>query len=170
MTHWHRQGLFHRAIQRFLLPVTAATATVRTARVALDYWEHDPADFDYYVKNPTVDDLPVLLRKFDEEGLEVWPWVWTHPNNDGPHHVFVGMTKRTVQDIQRLRKESPQNNILIVATEDSLLAAADGSMDVYHECQCGIVTDARLQLLHSDAKILMLNDERVIAFDYLTIS
>lgn len=138
----------------------------------LDYYQHDPKEFDYYVKNPTVDDLPILLRKFDDEGQDVWPWVWTHPNENGPHYVFVGMTAASVRRIQELRRQSAQNNILVVASEEILNSAAkDAGVDssVYNECHCGIVTDADLQLLHVKSKILMLDDERIIAFDYLTI-
>ena len=147
-----------------------------TAYTNLDYeykQHHDPNDFDYYVKNPTADDLPVLLQKFDEEGLDVWPWVWTHPNENGPHHVFVGMDGHAVKRIEELRRASSQNNILIVASTETLDKAAEeagyNSTDIYNDCHCGIVTDAELQLLHVKSKILMLDDERVIAFDYLTI-
>jgi hypothetical protein len=66
------------------------TMTTTTRRARLDYWDHDPNDFDYYVVNPTADDLPTLLRKFDHDGLDVWPWIWTQPNEHGPHYVFVG--------------------------------------------------------------------------------
>mmetsp|Transcript_61942 Transcript_61942/g.151358 ORF Transcript_61942/g.151358 Transcript_61942/m.151358 type:complete len:211 (-) Transcript_61942:866-1498(-) len=143
----------------------------------LDYeykQQHDPNDFDYYVKNPTVDDLPILLQKFDEEGLDVWPWIWTHPNENGPHHVFVGMTGESVKRIVELRRaSSPQNNILVVASTETLEEAAHeagyDSTDIYNDCNCGIVTDSELELLHVKSKILMLDDERVIAFDYLTI-
>lgn len=139
-----------------------------------EYCEHNANDFDYYVKNPTAEDLPTLLHKFDVEGQEVWPWIWTHPNADGPHHVFLGVNGHVIERIQELRKESPQNNILIIVpNEESLHAAAKASnvsTNVYAECQCGIVTNAKLQLLNSSAKILMLDDERVIAFDYLLIS
>ena len=143
---------------------------VSVNRTSCDYWDHNPQDFDCYVRNPTIADLPVLLDKFDNEGLEVWPWIWTHPNEDGPHHVFVGVNEHIVQQIQELRKASPQNNILVIASQDSLQKAAKGHLEIYDECHCGLVTDAQMQLLHHEAKILMLSDERVIAFDFLTIS
>lgn len=135
------------------------------------YWEHDPKDFDFYITNPTAKDLPVLLHKFDVEGLEVWPWIWTHPNNDGPHYVFYGINETIVQQIREIRAASPQNNILIIAASSkSLEEAAGDDPDVYIRCHCGIVTDSPVELLNHEAKILMLKDERVIAFDYLTIS
>ncbi len=137
----------------------------------LDYWEHDPSDFDFYVSKPSVKDLPILLHKFDVEGLEVWPWIWTHPNNDGPHHVFVGISEDSLDEIQRLRNESNQNNILVIASEDELkeVALKRNDPDIYERCQCGLVIDSQLELLNHEAKILMLDDERVIAFDRLIL-
>ena len=35
-----------------------------------------------------------LLNQFDEHGKEVWPWIWTHPNANGPHFVFIGVTSK----------------------------------------------------------------------------
>ena len=140
-------------------------------------YEHDAKDFDYYLPNPTVDDLPVLLHKFDHENQEVWPWIWTHPNENGPHHVFIGktITSDIVHRIQKLRSESPRNNILILITdkdEASLhRAAVEAGTDegIFARCHCGIVTGVSLTLLNVEHKILMLDDERVVAFDYLTI-
>jgi hypothetical protein len=135
------------------------------------YWEHDPKDFDFYITNPTAKDLPLLLHKFDVEGLDVWPWIWTHPNNDGPHYVFCGVNKHVVQQIREIRAASPQNNILIIAPSQAILDEAAGDdPEVYNRCHCGIVTDSTLELLNHEAKILMLKDERIVAFDYLIIS
>ncbi len=139
-------------------------------------YTHKVEDFDYYLQNATVDDLPVLLHKFDHEGQDVWPWIWTHPKEDGPHHVFVGktITSDIVHRIQKIRSESPQNNILILIAENEASlhqAAAEAGTDasVFDRCHCGIVTGVSLELLNVEHKILMLDDERVIAFDYLTI-
>lgn len=139
-------------------------------------YEHDPRDFDYYIQKPTADDLPTLLHKFDDDGLEVWPWIWTHPNDNGPHYVFIGktVTSTIVQRIQEIREESPQNNILIIISDDESTlqqAAKEAGADesVFDRCHCGIVTGANLELLNIKNKILMLDDERVITFDYLTI-
>jgi len=150
------------------LPVSAVGVSLSLQpKTRLEYWKHDKRDFDVYVENPTAQDLPRLLHQFDKQGLEVWPWIWTHPNENGPHYVFIGVSKDTIAHIERLRRESEQNNILIIASQQDLDACADP--DVYHRCQCGLVTDAKLQLLNHEAKILMLDDERVIAFDSLTI-
>lgn len=142
-------------------------------------YEHDPSDFDVYLSHPTADDLPLLLHKFDREGQEVWPWIWTHPNDNGPHHVFVIQGDRVSHDImeriQQLRKASAQNNILILLDQedDSLLersAKAHGMRpDMFRACHAGIVTGVKVKLLNIPHKILMLDDERVIAFDYLTV-
>mmetsp|Transcript_13077 Transcript_13077/g.15943 ORF Transcript_13077/g.15943 Transcript_13077/m.15943 type:complete len:180 (+) Transcript_13077:547-1086(+) len=137
----------------------------------LECWEHDPKDFDLYISKPTIKDLPILLRKFDKEGLEVWPWIWTHPNNDGPHFVFVGVNEESLLQIQRLRDESNQNNILIIASEENLkrVAMARNDPDIYERCQCGLVVDRKVELLNHEDKILMLDDQRVVAFDCLTL-
>jgi hypothetical protein len=142
-------------------------------------YEHDPSDFDVYLSHPTADDLPLLLHKFDREGQDVWPWIWTHPNDSGPHHVFViqgeNLSRDIMERIQLLRKASAQNNILILLDQedDSLLerSAKDHGMppDMFRACHAGIVTGVKVELLNIPHKILMLDDERVIAFDYLTV-
>lgn len=151
--------------------VTSGSSSRNENITRLEYWDHDPKDFDVYISNPTLQDLPTLLEKFDKEGLEVWPWIWTHPNDDGPHHVFVGISQRVLAQIQQLRNESCQNNILIIAPEGRLreVAAACNDPGVYARCQCGLVVDSKVELLNHEAKILMLDDERVIAFDCLTL-
>ena len=174
----------------------------------MEYWDHNPEDFDYYVTRSemTKDHLPILLRKFDHEHLDVWPWIWTHPNNDGPHHVYIGINYDVLDEIMKLcnGEHSEQNNILIDASEEALRKVAmehihihkqrykkreddndhdddDDSdsddhddddhdcMSIYSRYQCGLVTDSQLELLNEDAKILMLDDERVVAYDFLTV-
>jgi hypothetical protein len=140
-------------------------------------YKHDPADFDYYVRHPTADDLPVLLEKFDHQQQEVWPWIWTHPNDNGPHHVFVGkaLTAELLEKLERIRAESPQNNILLLlSTPEENATTVPGMQQgtvatILERCHCGVVTGAKLELLNAEHKILMLDDERVVAFDYLTI-
>jgi hypothetical protein len=159
---------------------TAAIATVSTnhhqhhdRRVTrLDYWHHDPNDFDVYIRNPTAEDLPKLLHKFDEEGLEVWPWIWIHPNANGPHHVYVGLDSSTVEEIIRIRAASPNHNILIIADQATLdEATAQYPPGILADCHCGLVTDVgnSIALCNTDAKLIMLQDERVIAYDHLTV-
>lgn len=137
----------------------------------MDYLEHDEEDYDIYIKNPTVDDLPYLLNQFDEHGKEVWPWIWTHPNEAGPHIVYIGVNVDTLEQIRKLRSKSTAYNILVIASEEVIVQAANDAGDpkVYEETHCGIVSDATLELLNVNEKILMLSDERVISFDSLTI-
>lgn len=151
--------------------LAAFMETTRTIKTQMDYLEHDYQDYDIYIKNPTAKDLPYLLNQFDEHGKEVWPWIWTHPNDAGPHFVFVGVNVDTLNQIRRLRSKSTSYNILVIASEESMIRAANeaGDPNVYEETHCGIVTDATLELLNAEAKILMLSDERVISFDSLTI-
>ena len=73
--------------------------------------------------------------------------------------------------IKKLRAWSDRNNILVVAGEEELReASGEEGMEVYERCHCGIVMDAELELLNEESKILMLSDERVIAYDYLVRS
>merc|ERR1740133_395139 len=151
---------------------TIMDTTTRTMTTRMDYLEHDPQDYDIYISNPTANDLPYLLNQFDEHGKEVWPWIWTQQNETGPHFVFVGVNIDTLDRIRRLRLTSPTYNILLIASEESIREAATeaGDPNIYDDTHCGIVSDASLKLLNVEAKILMLSDERVIAFDSLTIA
>ena len=137
----------------------------------MDYLEHDPRDYDIYIKHPTANDLPYLMYQFEVHGKEVWPWIWIHPNESGPHHVFVGVNVDTLHQIRQLRSESSAFNILLIASKESLLEAAKafGNHNIYDETFCGIVSDAKLELLNVEEKLLMLSDERVIAYSSLTI-
>ena len=156
---------------RTALGIFMENVSTTTITTQMDYLEHDANDYDIYIRNPTAKDLPYLLNQFDEHGKEVWPWIWTHPNDAGPHYVFIGVNVDTVEQIRKLRSKSISYNILVIASEESMIQAANeaGDPNVYEETHCGIVNDATLELLNSEAKILMLSDERVISFDSLTI-
>lgn len=146
-------------------------ARLDTMVTRMDYLEHDPEDYDIYIQNPKASDLPYLLHQFQEHGKEVWPWIWCHPNEAGPHFVFVGVNCDTLDAIRRLRAKSNSYNILLIASEKEIRDASTnaGDPNIYETTHCGIVSDASLELLNVQAKILMLSDERVIAFDSLTI-
>jgi len=163
------QQLFISVARMMETTITNISLTITTQ---LDYLEHDPQDYDIYIKNPTAGDLPYLLSQFDAHGKEVWPWIWTHPNATGPHFVFVGVTHDTLRRIRQLRSISSTYNILVIASEESIREAAMEVDDpnIYAETYCGVVTDTSLELLNVEAKILMLSDKRVIAFDSLTIA
>jgi hypothetical protein len=86
-------------------------------------WRPVRRDFDIYIDkhDVQVSDLWKLVRAFQRDGLEVWPWVWTQPNNDGPHHVFVGpVTVDTVNQIQYVKRHIPNVNILVITDTYSL--------------------------------------------------
>lgn len=101
------------------------------------------------------------MQKF-QEGKEVWPWIWCQPNENGPHHVFVGsLADSVLQQIQELL-QNPSNNVLIITTSEELSRVSSSMVE-----RCGIVTDASVSLINAKDKILMLDDERVIAFDHL---
>ena len=50
------------------------------------------AEFDVYLEKTKRTDLKKLVHEF-ESGKNVWPWVWTKRNENGPHYVFVGSNK-----------------------------------------------------------------------------
>jgi len=77
------------------------------------------------------------------------------------------VNRETLDRIRQLRSISPTYNILLIATEDAIREAAkeDDDPNIYDETYGGIVSDASLELLNVEATILMLSDERVIAFD-----
>lgn len=186
------------SILAYCLVVASITQHKKNPATQMEYWDHNPKDFDYYITKSQMskDHLPILLHKFDHENLDVWPWIWTHPNNDGPHHVYIGINHDILDDIEKLcsGENSEQINILIVASEGALRKVAmerkqkscradkkrdsehsddddkdDDCMNIYCRYQCGLVIDSQLELLNEDAKILMLNDERVVAYDFITI-
>ena len=74
-------------------------------------------------------DLAALLAVWTEsEGEETWPWVWTWKNENGPHHVFVGVDGQTLEQCRRVADASPQNNLtLILQPGHPLLLADDAS-------------------------------------------
>ncbi|GMH85235.1 hypothetical protein TrVE_jg5415 [Triparma verrucosa] len=133
---------------------------------------------DLYIKNPKVSDLRILYSRW-ASGSDVWPWIWCHRNANGPHHVFVlsstdlntEQAKALLQQIERLAKSSPNNNIVVIVDNESKLASAPGSpgLDWFYKNRCGLV-EGRVKLFDADSKILMLDDERVIAFDSCSIA
>lgn len=127
--------------------------------------DDDPEDFDCYIHSPTVDDLPLLLSKFEDDGLDVWPWVWIHANENGPHHVFVGINDHVLKRLVELRTESCQNNLLLIVQDEKDVA---GYGEILQESHCGVIVGT-IELLHPRDRILMLEDERIIVFDTLTM-
>ena len=60
-----------------------------------------------------------------------------------------------------------RNNITLIESEDTLLRLRPRQF--YERCQCGMI-DERVQLMDVRAKIMMLEDERIICFDRCTIA
>ena len=150
-----------RAVAPFLLIGGGAVGSENTT--ACDYWEHDKKDFDLYIDKPKGKDLPVLLREF-QNGKEVWPWIWCQPNENGPHHVFAcALTPQILSEIRELLK-NPNNNVLIITTPEQLAKVPPKLVEM-----CGLVTDANVEIINMSDRILMLDDERVIAFDQIRI-
>ena len=135
------------------------------ARELLDRRERRDGEFDLYMNKVEKGDLKTLVNEF-AKGKNVWPWVWTHRNENGPHFVFVGSNKELDERIKMLAKQSPQNNLLVVATTKDSLSQP---LSFYYENRCGVIEDVEVELIDSTEKILMLNDERIICFDELNI-
>lgn len=145
--------------------VLATEVSYATMEATDEESEQDHEEFDYYVHSPTVNDLPVLLAKFEVDGLDVWPWVWVHGNENGPHHVFVGINDHVLKRLKDLRTASPQNNLLLIVSNEREVAEYSVLLNDSH---CGVIVGS-VELLHPGEKLLMLKDERIIAFDTLTI-
>jgi len=132
-----------------------------------DEWKFpNRSDFDMYIDNPTRDDL-IKLYTAHQRGKEVWPWIWTQPNTNGPHHVFVGpISIEHLKQIKALKDTIPNCNLLVITTEESLKSLPEGEESLY-QYECGLVIDTPVKLLDSENKILMLEDERVVNYTKL---
>lgn len=122
--------------------------------------------FDVYIENPTKEDLKGLLQQF-EEGKEVWPWIWTWRNANGPHYVFVGTDSCSDEKIKQLANASVRNNILVITDNKSRLLNSD--REFYYKHRCGLIENVSIAEMDVEEKIIMLDDERVIVFDELHI-
>ena len=132
-----------------------------------DEWKFpNRSDFDMYIDNPTRSDL-IKLYTAHQKGYEVWPWIWTQPNSNGPHHVFVGpISTDDLKQIKKLKDTIPNCNLLVITTEESLKSLPEGEESLY-QYECGLIIDTPVKLLDSENKILMLEDERVINYTKL---
>ena len=142
-----------------LVTGSRSTATTDTAKASGE------DEYDVYVRHPRVEDLKILVERFEKGGQDVWPWVWTWRNANGPHHVYLGLTRDCVGDIERLSREN--NNVLIIASERECSRVA--TAEQLASWQCGVI-DGKIKLLDVENKMLMLADERIICFDRLIIA
>jgi hypothetical protein len=128
---------------------------------------HNADDFDIYLTSVKKADLKFLFRAF-QEGLDVWPWIWTQPNESGPHHVFVGeIGEGQLEEIKKLKESVPNINILVISDSESVQKL--GIVRLY-ELECGIVLDTQIELADLENRMIMLEDERIICFTRLYVN
>ena len=73
------------------------------------------------------------------------------------------------REIERVAKESSRNNVLIVAAPPLEEMHKLAPPKFYEDCQCGVI-ESGVALMDVKAKIMMLDDERIICFDRCTIT
>ena len=131
------------------------------------------SDLDYgcdlYVKNPKVEDLPVLYEKW-QSGSDVWPWVWCQRNENGPHHVFVMGGVRwdegDLKSIEQRSRDNVNNNIVVVVKDERAMKESKG-MEWFLQRRCAVI-EGTAKFQHEEARLLMLEDERIIAYDSIS--
>jgi hypothetical protein len=110
-------------------------------------------------------DLPKLVAQWQaSDDEETWPWVWCQHNPTGPHHVFVGLGAGTLERIRGVSAADASNNITVVIRDDGELARRGLSEAQLHALRCAVVRE-RVAQVDAESKLLMLRDERVIAYD-----
>ena len=116
-------------------------------------------------------DLPALVKVWKEsKEEETWPWVWTWHNNNGPHYVFVGVNTETLRTCQNLAKASERNNITVVVRKlEDIPHKAKCLENDFYTARCAVIQGHPSQI-DFNSKMLMLEDERIICFDQLTLA
>ena len=111
-------------------------------------------------------DLPRLVAQWRaSDSEETWPWVWCAHNATGPHHVFVGFGAGTLEQIRTVSAADAANNITVVLQgDDDELARLGVSETQLHELRCAVIRE-RVEQIDAASKLLMLRDERVVAYD-----
>ena len=131
-----------------------------------EYYGHSADDFDIYLTSVKKEDLKFLFRA-NQEGLDVWPWIWTQPNESGPHHVFVGkIEEEQLEEIKKLKESVHNINILVISDSESV----GKIVDRLYELECGIVLDTQIELADLENRMIMLEDERIICFTRMYIN
>jgi hypothetical protein len=140
---------------------TSWTFKQRISSIQEHYGHNGAGDFDIYLTSVKKEDLKFLFRA-NQEGLDVWPWIWTQPNESGPHHVFVGEIKEEqLEEIKKLKETVPNINILVISNSESVHKLG---VDRLYELECGIVLDTQIELADLENRMIMLEDERIICF------
>jgi hypothetical protein len=144
------------------------------------------SDFDIYLTHPTKDDLLPLLNEYTINNKNVWPWIWTWHNPNGPHYIFVGTNTAMNNRIVQLANDSPRNNIIVITNNnandndsdanDCSSTGVSGSKHVltkdvsfYYTNRCGIIENVTIQEIDIINKIILLSDERILCFTELYI-
>jgi hypothetical protein len=141
------------------------------------------SDFDIYLTHPTKDDLLPLLNEYTVNNKNVWPWIWTWHNINGPHYIFVGTNTAMNNRIVQLANDSPQNNIIVITNnndnnndDDNSNTGGSSSKHVltkdisfYYTNRCGIIENVTIQEIDVINKIILLSDERILCFTELYI-
>ena len=126
-------------------------------------------DANAYRSKQYVWDLNGLLKRWQaSEEEETWPWVWTQRNPNGPHFVFVGVDSRTLNACEAACEASENHNLtLVVRSLEDLEEKGYDPADFYaHRCA---IIESRPSQIDFDHKILMLEDERIMCYDTLTV-
>ena len=162
-------------------------ATVNEDEDELTRQGFDRSDFDIYLTRPTKEDLLPLLTEYTINNKNVWPWIWTWHNINGPHYVFVGTNPAINKRIEELASSSPRNNIIVITNNNSNNHADDNSSSssssstggnkhaltkdasYYYTNRCGIIENVTIREIDVTNKIILLSDERILCFTELYI-
>jgi hypothetical protein len=148
------------------VPPQTSTSKQQISSIQENYG-HNVDDFDIYLTSVKKEDLKFLFRAY-QEGLDVWPWIWTQPNESGPHHVFVGkIEERQLEEIKKLKESIFNINILVISDSESVEKLG---IDRLYELECGIVLDTQIELADLENRMIMLEDERIICFTRLYVN
>ena len=140
----------------------------------------DRSDFDIYLTKPTKEDLLPLLTEYTINNKNVWPWIWTWHNINGPHYIFVGTNPAINKRIEELASSSPQNNIIVITNnnnyDNNSSSSRGGNKHVltkdasyYYTNRCGIIENVTIREIDVTNKIILLSDERILCFTELYI-
>jgi hypothetical protein len=114
-------------------------------------------------------DLRGLVDLWRNSKDETWPWVWCDRNPVGPHHVFINVNARTLEQVTKVCADDRRNNLtVVVRSMDDLTRYNLTPSDLWaHRCA---IIEVPLQEIDTENCILMLADERIILYDYCYLS
>lgn len=114
-------------------------------------------------------DLPALVALWRSSPDETWPWVWCAHNPTGPHHVFVGFGGACTLAAIASASADAGNNVTVVLTprDDAALARVGVTDATLFGLRCAVVR-ATVAQVDAPTELLMLSDERIVAYDFAT--